>query len=111
MALKWRNIWHHKDKYHPKLRSFKIVKLIPFYARQSKNISITGTIYSEKFLFVIFEKMFENTFFHLYNFFFYLVFIFKHASVGNSPCIGQLLSNAMAVYTQIEKTKRQESHK
>ena len=41
---------------------------------------------------------------------FSLAFIFNHASDGNSPCIGQLLSNAMTVYMQIEKTKTQRSH-
>ena len=92
MALKWRNIWHHKDKYHPKFKSFKIVKLIPFHTRQSKNMSISVTIYSEKFWIVIFEDFFENTLFHLYNFF-SLAFIFNYASDGNSPCIGQLLKS------------------
>ena len=34
-----------------------------------------------------------------------LAFIFNHVSDGNSPCIGQLLNNAMTVYTQIGKKK------
>ena len=41
---------------------------------------------------------------------FSLSFIFNHASDGNSPYMGQLFSNAITVYRQIEKTKRQGCH-
>ena len=38
---------------------------------------------------------------------FSLAFIFNHAPDENSACIGQFLRNAMTVYTQIERIKRQ----
>ena len=70
----------------------------------SKNHFISVTIYFEKILIIIFE---ENIFISPLKFFFSLALIFNHASDGNSPCIGQLLSNAMTEYTRVEKIKRQ----
>ena len=80
----------------------QIYKFVDYktHSRHFKNILISITIYLDIFSIHIIFKHFDRK----YIFFSPLKMF---SSDRNSPCIGQLLSNAMTVYTLIEKRWRQ----